>query len=63
MPTHERKRIMLSVAQYSAGVLGGSAWEYSIDLYRDGDGWKIDSWPYGHRSVSSDRRSSAKIEK
>lgn len=52
-PTEDAKRVMISVAQYSAGVLGGSAWEYSIDLYRDKDGWKIDSWPYGHRSMSS----------
>jgi len=50
---------MLSAAQYSAGVLGGSAWEYSIDLYRDSDGWKIDSWPYGHRSLSDVARPAA----
>ena len=61
--TNDGNRIMLSVAQYSAGVLGGSAWEYSIDLYRDGDGWKIDSWPYGHRSMSTAGKSSATFEK
>lgn len=59
-PTRDANRIMISAAQYSAGVLGGSAWEYSIDLYRDKDGWKIDSWPYGHRAMSS--RSQPPIE-
>lgn len=52
-PTKDPKRIIISAAQYSAGVFGGSAWEYSIDLYREKDGWKVDSWPYGHRALSS----------
>jgi len=54
--TDDPNRVMISAAQYSAGVFGGSAWEYSIDLYREKDGWKIDSWPYGHRSLSPSRQ-------
>ena len=62
-PTNDANRIMLSGAQYSAGVLGGSAWEYSIDLYRDKDGWRIDSWPYGHRALSAAARPSVSAGK
>lgn len=57
--TDDPNRIIISAAQYSAGVFGGSAWEYSIDLYREKDGWKIDSWPYGHRSLSQTRHNAA----
>jgi len=52
-PGKHARQTTLSVGCVTPGLLGGSAWEYSIDLFQDGGHWKLDSWPYDQRTLSA----------
>lgn len=53
-PTDDSRRIALSATRIAPGMFGGTAWQYTVDLYYEsGGGWKIASWPYGQQTVTA----------
>ena len=54
------RHVVVEVTRLSPGLMGGAAWEYSIDLhYLPRRGWCVASLPYNQRPLGGDRNSEA----